>query len=264
MSGGALDTALARNTSRPIYQQIKDAIIAKIRAGEWLPGEKLPSENALVEELGVSRMTVSRALRELAQHGHLERVHGVGTFIAEPMRHASLLQIRNIAEEIRASGRTHRADLRLLREERATRFVARRMQLTPGASVFHAVLVHYQDEEPIQIEDRHVNPAVAPAFMQAGFPAITPTEYLVNLFRPDEMEHVVQATLPNREACRRLGIDATEPCLRLLRRTWKDGHVVTTVSMLYPGSRYDLVARYATDDYRAPAPTRNPTERHQP
>ena len=80
--------ALPRNTAVPIYQLIKDAVVDKIRAGEWLPGTRVPSENALAAELGVSRMTAHRALRELTQHGLLTRVHGVGTFVAEPPQQA--------------------------------------------------------------------------------------------------------------------------------------------------------------------------------
>lgn len=243
-------STLPRDTARPFYQQIKDSILHKIRAGEWSAGEKTPSENMLVDELGVSRMTVNRALRELTQEGHLERVHGVGTFVAEPVRHASLVELKDIADEIRGQGKAHRAEVGHLRAEKASKEVAARMELKPGARVFHAILVHYQDELPIQLEDRFVNPALAPEFMKVDFAAATPTQYLIGLFRPDEMEHVVQAIMPDRETCKLLAIARGEPCLRLLRRTWKDAQVVTTVSLLYPGSRYDLVARYSTDNYR--------------
>lgn len=240
---------LPRNTARPFYQQIKDSILENIRSGEWSAGEKMPSENKLVDQLGVSRMTVNRALRELTQQGHLKRVHGVGTFVAEPVRHASLVELKDIAEEIRGQGRTHRAEVRHLGAEKAGKETAARMELEPGARVFRVTLVHFQDELPIQLEDRFVNPAHAPGFMKADFSAATPTQYLIALFRPDEMEHVVQAIMPDAQTCKLLAIARSEPCLRLLRRTWKDAQVVTTASLLYPGSRYDLVARYRTRDY---------------
>ena len=67
-------TTLPRNSTRPLYRQIQDSILDKIRNGSWPPGEKVPSENTLVEDLGVSRMTINRALRELTQQGYLERV----------------------------------------------------------------------------------------------------------------------------------------------------------------------------------------------
>ena len=61
------------------------------------------------------------------------------------------------------------------------------------------------------------------------------------------MEHRVQAILPDAATARYLRIARTDPCLRLTRRTWKDDQVVTSVTLTYPGSRYDLVARYRTD-----------------
>lgn len=243
-------SALPRDTARPLYQQIKDAILEKVRTGVWVPGERVPSENALVKELGVSRMTITRALRELTEQGHLQRVHGVGTFVARPQRHASLIELRNIADEIRERGMRHRAEVLGLEQTECDTTLANSMESTPGAPVFHVELVHYQDEQPIQLEDRYVNPELAPGFMAANFERVTPTQYLIERIRPEEMEHVVQATLPNPDTCRLLGIPATEPCLRLLRRTWSRGRVVTVVSLLYPSSRYDLGARYATDTFR--------------
>lgn len=79
------------------------------------------------------------------------------------------------------------------------------------------------------------------------FTTITPTEYLMGEIRPDELEHIVQAILPDAYTALRLSIPAEEPCLRLQRRTWKAGVVVTAVDLIYPSSRYDLGARYHPD-----------------
>ncbi len=62
---------------------------------------RLPSENELVTALGVSRMTVHRALRELTSEGYLLRIQGVGTFVAPPKPQSALIEINNIASEIR-------------------------------------------------------------------------------------------------------------------------------------------------------------------
>ncbi len=235
---------LPRNTSRPLYQQIKDSIRAKIRSGIWSPGCKIPSENALVADLGVSRMTVHRALRELPRDGYLDRVHGLGTFVSEPPGVASLIELRNIRDEIQARGKTHRAEVLELQEKTVSQGLTRLMELTPGSRLFHIVLCHYQDEIPIQIEDRYINPSLVPEFMSIDFSRTTPGEYLLGLYRPDEIEHRVQAITPDHTMCEILAIDTSEPCLRMQRRTWKQGTVVTLATLTYPGSRYDLVARY--------------------
>jgi len=134
--------ALPRNTSQPLYQQIKDSIRDKIHSGSWLPGRKIPSEHSLVADLGVSRMTVNRALRELTRDGYLERVHGLGTFVNEHPSVASLIELRNIADEIRARGKTYRGEVRVLQEVLATEVLARRMELQPDSRLFHIVLCH--------------------------------------------------------------------------------------------------------------------------
>ena len=69
--------------SKPRYQQLKESIIAKIYSGELQPSDRVPSENELVDATGVSRMTANRALRELNHEGYVERVAGVGTFVAD-------------------------------------------------------------------------------------------------------------------------------------------------------------------------------------
>ncbi|MDH3279597.1 MAG: histidine utilization repressor [Gammaproteobacteria bacterium] len=234
---------LSRNTDRPLYQQIKFAIAQNIESGVWQPGEKIPSENQLAAELGVSRMTINRPLRELTSQGMLKRVHGIGTFVAESPRHASLIELKPIAEEIVAAGKTHSATLLELREIKADSRLAERMVVNEGEILFHIVMVHSQDGVPIQLEDRYVNPTTAPNFLDVDFSATTPSQYLLGLFHPAELEHIVQAIMPDAKTAQLLSIPTDEPCLRLCRRTWQKKTVVTAANLIYPSSRYDLGAR---------------------
>ena len=230
----------------PIYEQIKEYIVGRIRDGVWSSGERVPSENELVEALGVSRMTVNRALRELTQTGLLSRVPGVGTFVAEQPFEASLLELRNIADEIRERGDVHSSEIQLLKKVKAGKELARQMEIASGTEVFRVVLVHYENEIPVQLEDRYVNPQVAPDFMQADFAQITPTEYLVQATPVNEIEHAVEAHLPTADVRKLLKMRVKEPCLCLHRRTWSNGLVASCVTLTYSGSRYQLRARYAT------------------
>lgn len=241
---------LPKNSAKPLYQQIKEAIEQRVHSGQWAEGQKVPSENALVEELQVSRMTINRALRELTQDGLLKRVHGLGTFVAERPRHASLIALRHIAEEIRQQGRSHSCRVLRLESVAADDRVAARMGIDEGSALFHLEALHCQDGVPIQYENRFVCASSVPEFIQQDFSRITSTEYLVGCFRPDEMEHTVQAVLPSEEQAHWLDIAQTEPCICLRRRTWVDGQVLTAVDLLYPGSRYDLHARYAVNDFQ--------------
>lgn len=231
---------------QPLYQRIKGYIVERIRQGEWTVGQQVPSENRLVAELKVSRMTVHRALRELTEEGFLARVRGVGTFVRGSPGQTSLMELRNIAEEIRARGHGHRAVVERKEEVAASDELARRFALHPGAPLFHVMIVHLENGLPVQLEDRYCNPAVAPHFLEQDFTAVMCTEYLVAVAPVEQLEHVVRAVLPGPEQQARLQITANEPALVLERRTWSGGKVASFVTLTYPGSRYEFRGRYAT------------------
>lgn len=234
----------------PIYQQIKSIIQQRIASGEWPPGQKLPSENELVGALAVSRMTINRALSELTQQGLIQRVHGLGSFVAETPRHASLIELQDIALEIAQQGKRHHSQILVQQTLSATALIAVQLGLAATQPVFHLRMVHFQDDIPMQLESRYVNPAAMPEFMAQDFSRITPTAYLLEQYKPDEMEHRVSAVMPEAETRELLAMQGGQPCLQLTRRTWHQQQVVTHVTLTYPGDRYELGARYATNQYQ--------------
>jgi GntR family histidine utilization transcriptional repressor len=243
----------AAESAAPLYQQVKEHILDRIARGLLGAGDAVPSENALTRDLGVSRMTANRALRELTAEGLLRRVQGIGTFVAAAKPQSELLEIRNIAAEIAARGHRHTAVVHRLRRERADAATADALEVAKGAAVFHSIIVHREADVPVQIEERHVNPAFAPGYLQQDFARTTPYEYLTGLGPLDAAEHVIEAILPDPQCQRLLQIRANEPCLLLTRRTWSNGIVVSRARLTHPGSRYRLAGR---QDYVAVATPR--------
>jgi len=241
---------ISKASPEPIYQQIKKTIQRRIESGDWVAGQKLPSENDLVVALDVSRMTINRALRELTQQGLIKRVHGLGSFVAEAPRHASLIELQDIALEIAQDGKRHSSQVLELDAVTTQPDVAARMGLPAGSRIYYLRAVHHQDGLPIQLESRYVNPAVMPDFIDQDFTIMTATSYLLQQFKPDEMEHRVRAVMPDQAVRELLAMQGSEPCLQLIRRTWSNGQVVTYVTLTYPGDRYELGARYATTEYQ--------------
>lgn len=229
----------------PRYRQVKELIIRQISSGKLKPHDRVPSENELVDSTGVSRMTANRALRELTDEGYVERVAGVGTFVADFEAASHVLEVRNIADEILSRGNTHSAtvlaSLRISADKRA----AEALQTTRGAALFHVRLVHQEDQLPIQLEERYVLPGFAPAFLQQDFTAITPSAYLSSVSPLQEAEHVVQAMMPDEETRATLCMDRGEPCLVVSRRTWAHGCPVSFARLFHPGSRFQLSGHYA-------------------
>lgn len=231
---------------RPLYERIKSHIVDRIRKGDWPVGRRIPSENQLVVELSVSRMTVNRALRELTEEGFVSRVPGVGTFVRGAPGYSSLVELRNISEEIRERGNHHRADVKVKEVVRAGDEIAHSFDAPGGTELYHVVIVHSENGLPVQLEDRYCNPATAPDFLKQDYTRVVCTDYLVSVAPVEQVEHVVRAVLPSDDQQALLRIAATEPCLALERRTWALGTVASLAILTYPGGRYMLRGRYAT------------------
>ncbi|MBC7393643.1 GntR family histidine utilization transcriptional repressor [Variovorax sp. GrIS 2.14] len=233
--------------SLALYEQVKEHIVRKIQDGSWPAGHRLPSEHELVVQFGISRMTANRALRELVTQGRVVRVAGVGSFVAENKPQSTLLQIANIASEIRARG--HDYGYQLIAAERiaSPADVSAWLDLRLGESVFHSVCLHLENGVPVQLEDRYVNPRVVPDYLDLDLSNLQPSEYLVRNVPFDQIEHLVDAVLPTAEQAVRLAMPAAEPCLLLTRRTWTRTVPVTLVRCLHPASRYRLGSRFSAD-----------------
>lgn len=232
----------------PRYQQLKAHIIGRIQTGVLRPRDRVPSEQDLVREFGVSRMTAHRALGELAKDGYVTRQTGVGTFVAEVQAHSHPLKVRNIADEIRERGHVHTARVITAEKAHASPEVASRLRLRPGAAVFHSLLVHYENDLPIQAEDRYVCAHAAPAYLAQDFTATTPNEYLSRVAPLQTAEHVIRAEPPGEAIRDLLGMPAGQPCLVIYRRTWSAGRPVSVARLYHPGDRYELTAGFHPGD----------------
>ncbi len=234
----------AAATPEPLYLKVKRHIVANIRSGRWGTDARVPSENELVKSFGVSRMTANRALRELADEGQLVRVAGVGSFVADRHAHGHPLKIRSIAEEIRARGHAHRTDVVALERVRADEALAARFGVAVRTELFGSILVHFEDGRPIQLEERHVLPQLAPDYLAQDFSRATPYDYLVRVAPLQEVEHTLRAVMPDERTRRLLEMRRDEPSLLIDRRTWARGRVASVARLFHPGSRYELSGRF--------------------
>jgi GntR family histidine utilization transcriptional repressor len=211
-----------------------------LASGRWPPGALMPSEAELVAEFGVSRMTVSRALRELQAAGLVQRTQGVGTFAAPLHRVSSSLTLHDLHDEIVARGHQHEAVVHLQRSEAAPAALAAQLGVAPGAMVFHTLIVHHENGTPLQCEDRYVNPTAAPGYGQADFTQVTPTQYLLQHTALWRAQYTVEAARPTALEAGLLGVDEDTPCLVLVRRTFSREAPITLVRLVHPGALYTL------------------------
>lgn len=228
------------NAAEPRYAAIKSHVLEGIAAGRLKPGDRLPSEHELVARFGVSRMTVNRALRELKRDGVLVGVTGVGSFVAEPRPEGHLIEVRNIADEVRDRGHAYAATVIENRALAASEEAAACLDVAPGTAIFHSLIVHRENGLAIQLEDRLVLAEAAPDYGTIDFTATTPNEYLVRVAPIERVEHRVRATLPDAATRRLLNMPSGEPCLLLVRRTWSGGRIVSHAALSHPASRFEF------------------------
>jgi GntR family histidine utilization transcriptional repressor len=234
-----------KRIARRPYEEVQTSIRQRIADGGWQPGVRLPSERELVQQFGCARMTVHRALRGLEDEGLIERRQGSGSYVAQLHPISNLLQVRDIHEEIAERAHAHVTRVCCVAREKAGAEVAAAMRLRKGAPVFHVQLVHSENGLPIQLEDRHVNPALAPGFMERDFTQVTPSHVLFEHAPLTEAEQVVEAVLATPEQAQLLDVATGSALLMVSRRTVSQGAVASVARLYHPGARYRLIGRFA-------------------
>jgi GntR family histidine utilization transcriptional repressor len=235
----------ARRKRSLSYETVKTSIQQRIADGGWEPGVRLPSERELVQEFGCARMTVHRALRELEAEGLIERRQGSGSYVAELHPISNLLHVRDIHDEIVERGHVHTTQVFSVAREKASPDVAAAMRLRKGASVYRCRLLHLENGVPIQYEDRHVNPALAPDLLVRDFSVVTPSAVLFEYAPLTEAEQVIEAVIATAEQAQVLDVPPGSALLMVSRRTVSQGAVASVARLYHPGSRFRLIGSFS-------------------
>lgn len=225
-----------------IHRRIEGDIERRILSGEWRPGFRLPTESELMAEYGCARMTASKAMASLAARGLVTRRRRAGTIVAHPPLHSSaLVAIPDIQTEVEGRGLAYAHRL-LARTVRAG--TADEAWLADGGRVVELETLHLADDIPFVHERRLIALKAAPEAEDADFTAQAPGGWLLAHTPWTEAEHRISAVGAAGEVAQRLLAPPGTACLRLERRTWRDGQGVTWAWQTFPGAAYDLVARF--------------------
>ncbi len=110
--------------------------------------------------------------------------------------------------------------------------------------------MHFENDVPVQLEERFVNTSLVQHYELQDFRAITTYDYLQKSTPMTEVEQVISAITPDAEIARLLRLDDGVACLLLDRRTWTGETVATVNKLVYAGNRYRLGSRYKPEIYR--------------
>jgi GntR family transcriptional regulator len=215
MANDTLDTP----SFSPLYSQIKTLILQSLQAGEWKPGEAIPSEMDLAARYRVSQGTVRKAIDELAADHLVVRRQGKGTFVATHEESQVQFRFLKLVPDDGAPGSEGPAERRILecKKARATAEIARALGLRSGDAVMQARRVLSFSHVPTIIEDIWLPAAPfkgLTAEKLAGYHgpsyALFETEFNVRMLRADEK---IRAVAASAEQAQLLGIAAGSPLL---------------------------------------------------
>lgn len=226
-----------------LHQRIYADLERRILSGDLSPGDRIPFEHELTETHDCSRMTVSKAISELAGRGLVTRRRRAGTFVAQPKAHAAVLAIPDLQAEVAARGQAYGYAL-LDRVERSARDDDE-AELAAGGRLLDLTCLHSADGTPLALEHRLIALAAAPQAVEVDFQTLAPGSWLLTSEPWTEAENRISAIEADAMAARLLGLKPGAACLCVERRTWRDGQGVTRVWQTFPGDRYDLVARFS-------------------
>lgn len=228
----------------PVYDQIRRAIRDLVVGGTWPPGTSVPPEHALMEQLGASRMTVHRALVQLAREGLIVRRRRSGTIVASPPASHAMLDILSIPEEVAQLGQAYSYGVLSRRDGRPEADVAERFGLKRADKVAHLIVLHRAGGKPHVLEERIIHAAAAPGLAEEDFARVPPGDWLLQHSLWSQAEHAISAVGAGEDEAGLLDIAVGEPCLLVERRTWNQAEPVTAVRLLYPGFRHRFVGRF--------------------
>ena len=227
-----------------LYRQIRHDIETHILTGEWPPGHRIPFEHQLMARYGCSRMTVSKALSELAQADLIERRRRAGSFVRRPQHLSAVLKISDMRAEITALGCSYGYQLVHCTRRAATSADRARLGVRKTGKVVAITCRHSADGVPFAIEDRLIDLDSVPEAATADFAVDPPGSWLLHHVPWTEAEHTISAVVADDRTAAALGIAVGAPCLVIDRYTWRSARTLTAVRLHYPGETHRLVARF--------------------
>ncbi len=228
-----------------LYQRIFGDIRDRILYGGWPPGYRIPFEHELTVEYGCSRMTVNKALSQLAKAGLIERRRRSGSFVRRPQLQSAILEIHDIKAEVDALGLPYRYELLARRQRRASRADLARLELPSSGMVLELACRHFAGERPFCLEDRLISLSAVPEAAEETFSEMAPGPWLISRVPWSAAEHTIRAIGADRESAIALGVAEGTACLVIERKTWSAEQPITHVRLTYAGDSHALVARFA-------------------
>ncbi|MFH1993397.1 MAG: GntR family transcriptional regulator [Pseudomonadota bacterium] len=146
------------NAPIPLYHQLADIILSRIRSGEYPPGARIPSEHALAREYGIGRPTARQATELLLRKGFLKRRRGAGTFVREKPKEVDLFSFAGTLTSFREKGIS--VEMQILQTTRLKKNAVQPDNPFSGRKAFFLSRLSRVDGLPVLVEDLYLHPEI--------------------------------------------------------------------------------------------------------
>lgn len=136
----------------PVYIQIRDFLLEKIKSGEFISGTKLPSERTLSHTYNISRMTARNALTQLVDSGYAYRLKGKGTFVSYPDIERDFVRLSGFSQMLKSKGIKPSNKIVKSRIIEADKKIALLLEITIGTKVYEIVRIRYGNNIALALE----------------------------------------------------------------------------------------------------------------
>ncbi len=233
-----------RDVPVPLYHQVKTAILREIEGGRWSPGDQLPTENELIEQFHVSKITVRQALADLAQMGYIRREQGRGTFVQRPPLEEGPRELTSFTGEMRGHGMSASSHV-LQQDTIAAPFdVADCLQVPESTPVLRLRRLRLAENQPMGLQTSFIPLHLAPGIERVMFENTSLYEILATRYslHAATARETHRAILVGREDAALLRVPPGSPALAAERLTrLADGRPLEYVQSIMRGDRYKIV-----------------------
>ncbi|WP_327233200.1 GntR family transcriptional regulator [Streptomyces sp. NBC_01317] len=226
----------------PLWIQAKSALENRIALGEVAPGSRLPPERELCRMLGISRVTLRKALTALVEEGALRAAQGRGWYVAAPERKEWPNTLESFSETARRMGLVPTSRVLRCEPGPATFDEAEAFQIVPGTALYRLERVRLLDRVPIAVDHSLVPADLATGFDEVDFTTRSLYDTMARLgFELAQADTTIEARPADAALAGHLAIAPGTPVLDM-RQIVRDrsGRPLLSSSIRYAGDRYRL------------------------
>jgi GntR family transcriptional regulator len=243
-----MNITIDKQSAIPYYHQVKEAVKALIANGEVKPGDMLSSELSLSDQLGISRLVVHRAYRELVTEGLLIRKRAIGTFVSPPIKRSYTVvgPLFSMSENLAKDGLEPSNKILLQEVLSAGQDVRIELKLPEGGKVIHLLNLRMAKGLPFAFEEMHFPFERFPALADLDLNNRSVYALLETMYdaHPQEAVDVITAASATHEEATLLGLNKGAPVMRVKRvSTDRRGLPVEFSKVVFHADRYQFVAR---------------------